>query len=328
MAGSLKHFNFRRMAMSGLVIVGALLSAVSNGFAGSFSQESDYSNHAPWNRSKPVGVPFTVYGVDNVPDLHGDPIHADLVLFVGGNQFMVMPRLISAFKRNHPSIRHVYYETLPPGILARQIVSGGLTVGNLHLRIPPDIYESGKKRMDSMVRKGLVLAKTVTPYAQNKLGIMVRAGNPKNIHSLKDLARPDIRLSLPNPKWEGIGNQIRLSLLKAGGKGLVRDIFVSKRKAGSTYLTHIHHRETAVRILDGKSDAGITWISEVLFQKSLHHPITLVRIPDNQNTEATYVAAEVARAPHERAALAWLAFLKSPGAAKIYRRFGFTAPPR
>lgn len=328
MAGSLKQFSFRKVAMAGLLIVGALLSAVSNGYAGSFSQKSDYSNHAPWNRTKPVGIPFTVYGVDNVPDLHGDPIHADLVLFVGGNQFMVMPRLLSAFKRKHPSIRHVFYETLPPGILARQIVSGGLTVGNLHLRISPDIYESGKKRMDSMVHKALVLAKTVTPYAQNKLGIMVRAGNPKNIHSLTDLARPDVRLSLPNPKWEGIGNQIRLSLQKAGGKKLVRDIFETKRKAGTTFLTHIHHRETAVRILDGKSDAGITWISEVLFQKSLHHSIALVRIPDNLNTEATYVAAEVARAPHKLAAREWLSFLKSPEAANIYRHFGFTAPAK
>ncbi len=104
MAGSLKHFNFRRMAMSGLVIVGALLSAVSNGFAGSFSQESDYSNHAPWNRSKPVGVPFTVYGVDNVPDLHGDPIHADLVLFVGGTSSWSCPDSFQPSKGTiHPS---------------------------------------------------------------------------------------------------------------------------------------------------------------------------------------------------------------------------------
>ena len=116
----------------------------------------------------------------------------------------------------------------------------------------------------------------MTPYAQNKLGIMIRAENPKNIHSLTDLARPDVRCSLPNPKWEGIGNQIRLSLQKAGGKKLVREFFETKRKAGTTFLTHIHHRETAVRILDGKSGAGITWISEFLFQKSLHHPIALV----------------------------------------------------
>ncbi|EQD24742.1 MAG: putative ABC transporter, periplasmic component [Leptospirillum sp. Group IV 'UBA BS'] len=328
MVGSRRIVGFRRMALSGLLIAGALLSGAPEVMAGTTAPETNFSNHAPWHKSKPVGVPFTVFGVDNVPDIHGDPVHADLVLFVGGNQFMVMPDLISAFKREHPSIRHVYYETLPPGILARQIVTGGLTIGNLHLRISPDIYESGKTRMMSMVRKHLVLEKTVTPYAKNKLGIMVRSGNPKNIQSLKDLAKPEIRLSLPNPKWEGIGNQIRSSLLKAGGPRLVREIYDSKRKAGTTYLTHIHHRETAVRILDGSADAGVTWISEVLFQKSLHHPISLVQIPNKLNTEATYVAAEVAGAPHARAAEAWLSFLKSSKAARIYRHFGFTAPVR
>lgn len=286
------------------------------------------TNHAPWHHPKPVGVPFTVYGVNNVPDLHGDPLHANLVLFVAGNQFMVMPDLISAFKKRFPDVRHVFYETLPPGILARQIKEGGLTIGNLHLRIAPDIYESGKVRMKEMVRAGIVRKDSVTPYAKNTLGLMVRAGNPHHIHSLKDLGAPTLRLSLPNPKWEGIGKQIRSSLKKAGGEALVREIFVTKRKEGTTYLTHIHHRETAVRILDGRSDAGITWISEVLFQKSLKRPITLVRIPDSQNTEATYEAALLSRPPHEKAGKEWLSFLTTRMAQKIYRSYGFSPVSR
>lgn len=282
--------------------------------------------HAPWHHPKPVGVPFTVYGVNNVPDLHGDPAHADLVLFVAGNQFMVMPDLIAAFKREHPHIHQVFYETLPPGILARQIEEGGLTIGNLHIRVAPDVYESGKARMRSMIRKKLVDESSVVAYAKNKLGMMVRKGNPKNIRSLIDLSRADVRLSLPNPKWEGIGKQIRHSLEKAGGMTLVRTIFITKKKAGTTYLTHIHHRETAVRILNGSSDVGITWISEVLFQKALHRPIELITIPDRLNTEATYVAAQVIKAPHPSTAQAWLAFLKSKKASEIYRHYGFTSP--
>jgi len=312
---------------AGFLTASLFLGGLSLAFPGTVCADGT-TNHAPWHHPKPVGVPFTVYGVNNVPDLHGDPLHANLVLFVAGNQFMVMPELISAFKKRYPDVRHIFYETLPPGILARQIKEGALTIGNLHLRIAPDIYESGKVRMKEMIRARIVRRGSVTPYAKNKLGLMVSAGNPHHIHSLADLGDPTLRLSLPNPKWEGIGKQIRSSLRKAGGEDLVRQIFITKRKNGTTYLTHIHHRETAVRILDGSSDAGITWISEVLFQESLKRPITLVRIPDNQNTEATYEAALLSRPPHEKAGKEWLAFLSTKTAQKIYRRYGFSPVTR
>lgn len=311
------------LRQAGLVSAFLSLTGFSPAFSGS-SLAAESTNHAPWHHSKPVGVPFTVYGVNNVPDLHGDPSHADLILFIAGNQFMTMPDLVRAFKHRHPEIRHVFYETLPPGILARQIREGGLTIGNLHLRLSPDVYESGKVRMAQMVRQGLVEKSSVTPYAKNKLGIMVQAGNPDHIQTLSDLGSPKLRLSLPNPKWEGIGKQIRLSLKKAGGPPLVHRIFVTKLNDKTTYLTHIHHRETAVRILDGTSDAGITWISEILFQKSIGHPIGLVRIPDKLNTEALYEAGILKHAPHQSAARAWIAFLASDEGRKIYEKYGFT----
>ncbi|EQD69063.1 sulfate-binding protein, partial [mine drainage metagenome] len=85
------------------------------------SRPTSPTNHCPLGTTpNPSGVPFTVYGVNNVPDLHGDPFHANLVLFVAGNQFMVMPELISAFKKRYPEVRHVFYETSPPeSLLAR-----------------------------------------------------------------------------------------------------------------------------------------------------------------------------------------------------------------
>jgi hypothetical protein len=36
---------------------------------------------------------------------------------------------------------HIFYETLPPGILREQIAAGdALTLGNLTLQVKPDIY--------------------------------------------------------------------------------------------------------------------------------------------------------------------------------------------
>jgi ABC-type molybdate transport system substrate-binding protein len=186
------------------------------------------------------------------------------------------------------------------------------------------VYEAGQRAVLEMRAQGQ-LDHTVT-YATNTLAIMVAAGNPKGIASLKDLANPDLRLSMPNPETEGVARQIQDSLRKAGGDALVRSVYDQKVSAGSAFLTQIHHRQTPMRILDGKSDAGVVWSSEVRFQQKIGSKITGVPIPDAQNVTATYAAGLVRNATHREAALAWLAYLNSSEARAAYAEFGFGFP--
>ena len=286
----------------------------------------------PWSgqRNDPArsqGYVFHVPDVDNVPDLHGNPADARLVLFIGGNQFFVLPQLVAAFEAQHPELAgHIFYETLPPGILRRQMAAENtLTLGNLTLRVQPDVYEAGARVVSQMHQAGQVT--NVVRYTSNNLEIMVKAGNPKGIRSLNDLARPDVRLSMPNPKWEGVANQIANSLRKAGGESLCKTVYETKVQSGETMLTEIHHRQTPMRIMQGRADAGVTWASEVRFQESIHNPIAGVPIPDRQNTVAVYAGGVVTGAPHPQAAAQWLEFLRSPEAQGIYHRFGFQPVP-
>ena len=282
----------------------------------------------PWsgqanNPARDKGFVFQVPDIDNVPDLHGNPSDARLVLFIGGNQFFVLPQLIAAFEAHHPELSgHIFYETLPPGILRRQMAAGNtITLGNLTLTAQPDVYEAGMRALGEMHKAGEV--QNVVPYATNTLEIMIKAGNPQGIHSLRDLARPDLRLSMPNPHWEGIANQIANSLRKAGGESLYQAVYETKVRNGKTKLTEIHHRQTPMRIMRGEADAGVTWASEIRFQESIHNPLAGVAIPESQNTTAVYAGGVVTGAPHPRAAAQWLAFLKSPEAQAIYHRYGF-----
>ncbi len=103
----------------------------------------------PWSKGKndpaaDKGYVFQVPDVDNVPDLHGNPGDAKLVLFIGGNQFFVFPELLTAFKNKYPELRgHIFYETLPPGILRKQMASNNtLTLGNFTLRVQPDVFQA------------------------------------------------------------------------------------------------------------------------------------------------------------------------------------------
>jgi molybdate transport system substrate-binding protein len=267
---------------------------------------------------------FNVPPADEVLDLHGDPGDAQLVIFASGNQFMVMPALLRAFQQHHPEIARIFYETLPPGVVIDQVYTGDLHVGNLLISARPDVLLAGPRGMRRLHEAGYV--ESWVPYASNQLAIMVRRGNPLNVRSLADLGRGNVRVVMPNPKWEGVAEQVETAYQKAGGEALVREIMHTKLEDGSTLLTRIHHRQTPLYIMDSKADAGPVWISEALYAQRIGEPLSFVRIPAGENVRADYDAAVLRDAPHTAAAQAFVDFLKTPEARAIYGSFGFGPP--
>jgi len=273
----------------------------------------------PWNTPPQSKVMFTVPGIDNVPDLFGDINDPQLVIFFAGNQFMVVDDLLAAFKKEHPQYERIFAETLPPGILAKQIEGGSITIGNMRITLKPDIYTDGKASMDKLTD----LFSATVAYADNNLAIMVQKGNPKHIKGLQDLAKPNIRVSMPNPAFESIGKRIEEAYIKAGGESLRKAIMEDKVKDSTTFLTQIHHRQTPMRIMYNQSDAAPVWFSEAYYQKMINHPVDMVEIPEKENVSSTYVAGQLKNAPHPQAAKDFLAFLASPTAKAIYKKYGF-----
>lgn len=281
--------------------------------------QQDHRYDPPWNTPPKSSVQFTVPGINNAPDLYGDVEDPQLIVFFAGNQFMCIDELLSGFKKKHPEYQRIFAETLPPGILAKQIKGGSLTMGNLRITHKPDVYTAGKNRITEMAS----YFDRTEIYAYNKLALMVPKKNPKKIKALKDLGKKDIRVSMPNPAWEGIGRQIEAAYKKAGGETLYEAIMQTKVKNNRTYLTRIHHRESPLRILYGQSDVAPVWYSEAYYQKMIGHPVELIPIADEQNIRATYMAGKLKQAPHPRAAADFLDYLTSEEAKAIYRKYGF-----
>jgi ABC-type molybdate transport system substrate-binding protein len=270
------------------------------------------------------GLEFTEPDADNLADFHGTPTNPALALYVGGNYFFAMAPLVKAFEALHPEFKgRLYWETIPPGLLIQQMKNGGtVTVGNMTWTVKPDVYLAGFNEVDKYVREGTLAAPAVA-YVTNTLTIMVAKDNPMHIRTLADLAQPGMKLAMPNPAFEGIANQIKESLEKAGGSALETQVYATKVKDGSTMLTHIHHRQTPLWIMQGKVHAGVTWQSEALFQEQVGHAITHVDIPDAQNATAIYGGALVKGADHAKAGQKWLDFIRSPAGLTIFERYGF-----
>jgi molybdate transport system substrate-binding protein len=285
--------------------------------------------YPPWqhganNDAADRGFEFTVAPVDVLADFHGSIDHPDLVLYVSGNYFFAVRGVVDAFGDAYPRYRgHVYYETLPPGLLLKQMDAGGtVTSGNMTWTAKPDVFMAELTASNELVRRGKLAAPAIA-FATNDLTIMVPAGNPARVAGLADLGRAGLVLAMPNPQFEGVATQIRASLVKAGGEALAEAIYDAKVKSGETILTRIHHRQTPLFLMQHFVEAGVTWRSEAIFQEEIGNPIGHIDIPVADNTLAVYSAAMVPDAPHAEAAHAWLDFIRSDAAFKVFERYGF-----
>lgn len=306
-----------------IMLAGALL-LVLDASAAAAQERNDFL--PPWNPPPEGGVAFAVPPVDAIADLQGDIVDPQLTVFFAGNQFMVVHDLMAAFRKAYPQHQRIFVETLPPGILARQIETGSLVMGNLKIELKPDIYTAGKGAVAERQQQHGWFAETYD-YARNPLAILVAKGNPKGIKGLADLGRSDVRVSMPNPAWEGIARQIEASYRKSGGQALDDAVMKTKVADGSTFLTRIHHRQSPLRVLQGESDAAPVWSTEAYFQEHiLHHPVQTIAIPAEKNSTATYTAARMKDAPHAQAAKDFMAFMRSAAAREVYRKYGFQEP--
>jgi len=265
---------------------------------------------------------------DRLDDLHNLDIAdtADLVLFMAGNQFMVMSDLLEAFKREHPGIQKIYYETLPPGLELRQILAGGAIFRNNVLTAHPDLYASvNAAAMKQLEDAGHIQAGGSILYLHNRLSLMVPQGNPGGIRSVSDLGRDDVRISQPDPDNEDIAFHIMDMYRRAGGDELVQRIMEEKRAEGTTILTRVHHRETPLRISKKTVDVGPVWATEIMHARTMGQAFDTIEPGTelDQRDRINYYVCRLARAPHPDNAAKFMRFITSPAAQAIYEKYGF-----
>lgn len=79
-------------------------------------------------------------------------------------------------------------------------------------------------------------------------------------------------------------------------------------------------------MLYDESDAGPVWVTEVLYQQQLKHPVDLIEIPESVNKHGEYWIGQMKNAPHPQAGADFANFLSSAPAQAIYKKYGFLPP--
>jgi ABC-type molybdate transport system substrate-binding protein len=257
-----------------------------------------------------------------------DSYTAELVMYLAGNQFMVMEELIADFQKKNPDIETVYVETIPPGqILNNQLLKQGEIEGQ-QTAMNPDIFASVNiGHLRKLKGEGLMEEHAI--YIHNKLELMVAEGNPKGIKGAEDLGRDDLVQSHPNPLTEGI--------FKFYGSEMLKDLGLHEKVTGGaecrscwaiegkTWFTSRHHRETPDRIEKGEADVGIVWTTEVVHAKAEGRPIDGVAIPPplNKQDKVNYAIGIMSNGRNQENAARYLEYLASDDAQAIYESYGF-----
>jgi molybdate transport system substrate-binding protein len=273
---------------------------------------------------------FPVIPFERTDDLHNLEIadEADLVLFMAGNQFMVMKEIVSAFKKEYPDIKKIFYETIPPGLELKQILAGGAIFRGRIIDVQPDIYSSvNEKAMKIIEEAGHILKKDYHLYLHNRLTLMVQKDNPAGITSVADLGRDSIRVSQPDPANEDIAFHIIDMYRQAGGDELVHQIMEKKRAEGTAIFTVVHHRETPLRILKQTVDVGPVWSTEAVHAKVSGLLMDVVEPGEDldQRNRINYYICKLKHAPHPENADKFIDFIMSSAAQQIYEKYGFMA---
>ncbi|RMG05919.1 MAG: ABC transporter substrate-binding protein [Nitrospirae bacterium] len=265
-----------------------------------------------------------------IPPGRGDDLHnleiadeADLVLFMAGNQFMVMDELIGAFQERYPEVKKIFYETLPPGLELRQIIAGGALFRDRVITGKPDVYTSvTADAMEELLERGYI--DEFHTYLHNRIVLMVPEGNPASIKGVEDLARDEVRISQPGA-MEDITKYIMSMYEAAGGEALVNRIMEEKRAEGTTILTIVHHRETPLRLQKGTVDVGPVWATEFVHAKREGLSVEKIEVGENldQRSNVKYHVALLKDAPNRDNGRKFLSFLLSREAQSIYEKYGF-----
>jgi ABC-type molybdate transport system substrate-binding protein len=221
---------------------------------------------------------------------------------------------------------------LPPGLILNAILAGGWTYEGGSYAGLPDVYASvNLAHLKNLKKAGLMDRYAV--YMHNELEIMVGRGNPKGIRGIKDLVRPGVRTSMPNPVNEGIMQFYARKVLER--HGVWNQISAGKecfscQTTPQNWFTAVHHRETPDRIKAGTSDAGIVWKTETQEAVREGAPVEAVVLPpeDSLRNEVAYAIGALTVSPRKATAAKYLEFLKTPECQSAYGKFGFVNATR
>ncbi len=175
---------------------------------------------------------------------------------------------------------------------------------------PADVFASASpKHAEALHAKGLVDAPRV--FATNRVVVIVPRANPAGIRSIRDLARPGVKLVVGDPSVP-IGAYTRTALTTLGLDAALRNVVSQEADV----------KAVVAKVALGEADAGVAYRTDV---GPAAERVTSLPVPAEAQPVVRYEIAVVRSAPHRAAAEAFVHRVLGPAGQAALRRSGFGA---
>lgn len=191
--------------------------------------------------------------------------------------------------------------------------------GKLEMQIengaPVDVFISANQdKMDLLENKGLLQKGSRTNLLENKVVLIVPVSGALKVTSFKDLALPEFKeksIAIGDPQVVPAGKYALEILKNLDIESVVKPKLVYAQNVRAV-LTYVAQNEVA---------AGVIYETDgVLFQDKVK---IAAYAPAGSHTPVIYPAAVITTGRAAKDGAAFLAYLKTPAAADIFKKYGF-----
>ncbi len=196
---------------------------------------------------------------------------------------------------------------------------GGEVLSSMILGETGDVYISSEQRfMDSALKKGAVGSEADVATVACMIPVIgVQEGNPLNIQSLSDLARPGLNFAMCNPETTALGDIGPQILQNAGLYDAVKANIVTTAPRVNSVVTMLEMKQV---------DAGFIWSH---FNTTNPDDVDIIWIPKEYVTGVGEIQAAVsAYSSQEKTARKFVDFLVSEDGKEIFEKNGYLTDAR
>jgi sulfate/thiosulfate-binding protein len=251
----------------------------------------------------------------------GDAGRTELALVAYSTPQAAYEKIIKAFQATPEGRNVTFRQSYGASGDQSRAVEAGLRADIVAFSLEPD--------MTRLVKDGIVADDWNRDPAKGMITdsvvvVATRKGNPKGLRSWDDLTRPGIEVITPNPfisggaRWNvlaGYGAKSGRGTDKSAGVAYLRALF------SNVPVQDDSARKSLQTFTGGKGDAMLAYENEAIFAQQNHQPIDYV-VPDSTILIENPVAV-TRNSAHPAEATAFLAFLHSAAAQKIYAENGY-----
>jgi molybdate transport system substrate-binding protein len=233
---------------------------------------------------------------------------AELTVFAAASLTDAFRDVGQAFERAHPGTR-VSFNFAGSQQLALQLEQGAQA----------DLLASADQRtLDRLVEAGLIDATDAVTFARNRMVVILPADNPGQVESLRDLARPGLKLLLAGPQVPA-GAYARQVLDNLAADPVYGEVF--KAAVLENLISNEENvKQVVAKVQLGEADAGMVYSSDVT--PGVAGQLRRIEIPERFNVVAAYPIAVVRSASAAPLARQFVQFVLGPDGKRVLEQWG------